>query len=369
LSVVQVEKDVERQLALAEDESVMFDVRFAAWRQAWAWLEVSNRLDRALPLASRMRVLAEEEGRVADAIRADIVVADLMVLSPGPKGEAMRLAEDAQVEAAGLGFPELEARAMVVLGYALASVGSFHAGIDCLLSAKTLLREMRDESMLAWTDLRLSRVLNWADDASGSARTAERVLRWALSRGDLALVAGASVQRAQALVELGDLETARLSAEEGLMLSQQHGFALFEGEALVSLGDCASAEGQLDSALARYTQALESFGEVPRLLLRLGSVRHRLGDSDGAQASLERVVEMTVNQGYTDIEYAARDLLAVIFEERGDAAQALEQTQLARSGEAHHRATAFDRRVSELLAGFDVERLAREAAEVRDRRS
>jgi tetratricopeptide (TPR) repeat protein len=153
------------------------------------------------------------------------------------------------------------------------------------------------------------------------------------------------------------------------MLSQQHGFALFEGEALVSLGDCAVAEGRLDSALARYTQALESFGEIPRLLLRLGSVRHRLGDSDGAQASLERVVEMTVNQGYTDIEYAARDLLAVIFEERGDAAQAFEQTQLARSGEAHHRATAFDRRVSELLAGFDVERLAREAAEERAKQS
>ena len=364
-----MEKDIDRQLALAEDESASFDLRFAAWRGIWAWLEVSNQLERAQALATRMRVLAEEEGRVADAIRADIVVADVIALAPGPQGEAIRLAEDAQVEAAGLGYPELEARAMVVLGSALGSVGSFHTGIDCLLRAKRLLREMRDEDMLAWTDLRLSRVLNWADEPSGSARTAERAQRWARSHGDLALVAGTCVQRAVALVELGELQAARLSAEEGLMLSQRHGFALFEGEALVSLGDCASAEGRLDAALARYLQALESFGEFPSLLLRLGSVRYRLGDSAGAQAYLERVVEMTVNQGYTDIEYAARDLLAVIAEERGDFAEALEQTRLARSGERSHRAASFDRRVSEMLAGFEVERLSREAAEERDRRA
>ena len=359
----------EQMAAVAEDVTQPAAERLAAWNDVWDWLLLSNQLERALTLARAMGAVAEESGDLAAAVMADVVAADAITLLPGPKVEAMRLADEAITDSQGLGFPHIAARAQVVLGYAFGTVGSFHSGIEHLLAAKQILRELGDKPMLAWADLRLARVLFWAEEPEGAARTADRVIRWSRSEGQTALLCGALVELGESFNVLGRPIEARHAVEEALELARREGLALFEGEALVSLGDCLREDGRPQDALASYTQALVLFGHFPSLLMRLGSVHHSLGDDVTARAELERAVELSVAEGYADIEFRARDLLAAIEEERGDLTAALEQTRLARDAERGHRTSTFDRRVSELLAGFEVERLSREVATERDRRS
>ncbi len=359
----------ERAAAVAEDVTQPAAERLAAWNSVWDWLLLSNQLDRSLALALAMGDVAEESGDLAAAVMADVVAADAITLLPGPKAEAMRLADEAMIDAEGLGFPHIAARAQVVLGYAFGTVGSFHSGIEHLLAAKQILRELGDKPMLAWADLRLARVLFWAEEPEGAARTAERVIRWGRSEGDTPLLCGSLVELGEAFNVLGRPVEARHAVEEALLISRRDGLALFEGEALVSLGDCLRGEGRPQDALESYTQALDLFGHFPSLLFRLGSVHYALGDIETARGELEKAVALSVAEGYADIEFRARDLLAGIEEEVGNLPAALEQTRLARDAERGHRTSTFDRRVSELLAGFEVERLAREAATELDRRS
>ncbi|CAB4952167.1 MAG: diguanylate cyclase [Actinobacteria bacterium] len=363
------DESYELLVSVAEDATKPAAERLAAWDDVWGWLLLSNQLERALALAGTMRDVAEESGDLAAAVMADVVAADVIALLPGPKAEAMRLADEGMIEAQGFGLPHIAARAQVVLGYAFGTVGSFHSGIEHLLSAKQSLRELGDKRMLAWADLRLARVLFWAEEPEGAARTSERVIRWSRSEGETALLCGALVELGESFNVMGRSVEARHSVEEALLLAQRHGYGLFEGEALVCLGDCLRAEGRPPEALACYTEALDLFGHFPSLLFRLGSVHHALGEVDTARAELDRAVALSVAEGYADIEFRARDLLASIEEESGDLPAALEQTRLARDAERGHRTSTFDRRVSELLAGFEVQRMAREAATERDRRA
>ena len=355
------DESYELLVSVAEDATKPAAERLAAWDDVWGWLLLSNQLERALALAGTMRDVAEESGDLAAAVMADVVAADVIALLPGPKAEAMRLADEGMIEAQGFGLPHIAARAQVVLGYAFGTVGSFHSGIEHLLSAKQSLRELGDKRMLAWADLRLARVLFWAEEPEGAARTSERVIRWSRSEGETALLCGALVELGESFNVMGRSVEARHSVEEALLLAQRHGYGLFEGEALVCLGDCLRAEGRPPEALACYTEALDLFGHFPSLLFRLGSVHHALGEVDTARAELDRAVALSVAEGYADIEFRARDLLATIEEDSGDLPAALEQTRLARDAERGHRTSTFDRRVSELLAGFEVQRMAREA--------
>jgi len=359
-----------RQAAIevAEDSSRAAPERIAAWSQCWDWLLLTCQFDRLLQLADQIKALAEEIGDLKAAIEADVVAADAVSLAPGPKAEAIRLSQEAVIDAEGLGFPALAARAQTVNGYALATVGAFHAGIEQLLAAKDSMRERQDEPALAWADLRLARSLYWAEEPGGAARTAERVVVWARKNSNVELESGALAQLAESLCALGRLRDARAAAELALSLAQRHGLTLFEGEALIQLGDLAEAEGYYERALNYYNDALVPFGPFPSLHLRLGAVHYQLGDFGTAREELGRSIELAVAEGYADLEFKARDLLAHMAEADGNFVEALDQVRLARDAERGHRTASFDRRVAETLAGFETERLKREVDSERERR-
>lgn len=354
--------------AVLADATAGADDRLRAWNGLWPWLLLGDDPARAASLAVVARAVAEEHGRIPEAIGADVVTAESITSLPGPKAEALRLAEEAAAEAEAFGEPALAARARVAYGHALVSVGAYHLAIDTLLDAKEALRSLGDAEALAWADVRMTPALLGAGEPASARRTAERVLAWADSHGGDLLAANARVPLASVALAEGDIPRAKDEALHGREQAVRLGLGLLAAQADIVLGYCALAGSDAASAASLFEQAQRSLGDQPALLVCLGQSHHLVGRDDLAAGELARAVDLAVAEGRGEVEYRARYLLATIAAAAGDADEASRQEGLAREVERGHHGAWFDQRVADVLTGFEAERSARESRSERDRR-
>ena len=159
-------------------------------------------------------------------------------------------------EIARTGCPRwLEARCLTLLGSACIYQGSMAEALEYLAEAADIYEDINDRRGLATSALMLGRVLHANGQAADAIINIERAFKVADELGDSPMRVAALATLAQLNLERGNLFAARLYADQGAVLSKGLGQIGQQMRCLLVLGQVCTAEGDVDTAIARLQEA------------------------------------------------------------------------------------------------------------------
>jgi tetratricopeptide (TPR) repeat protein len=173
---------------------------------------------------------------------------------------------------------------------------------------------------------------------------------------------------ARGYLEIGDHKRALDAARDGLLLSREIGYRLAEVSAHKLAGEVFARTGNPSKALRVFELAFNTareIGDKPgegEALIGLGRTQLALADAPPAPGSttgdqrrqnllreanqtLTRALEVANELGSRSLEYAARESLAQVLEEQGQASNALEQIKTLRQLERTTRDQSLENRL------------------------
>jgi CHAT domain-containing protein len=267
-----------------------------------------------------------------------------------PADERIRAAHEAYRAANRTTDVKLQARAIGVLGFVLASENRYDEAIEYAEKASRVFAKLGDQARIEQTELNLGWLYNMLGDSESAAEHLQRAL-------DLAVKLGANANRLVALQQLGDTEVARGNLDsarrdytEAWQLAEKTE-SPYRGTALLLLAQLAFRRGDLDGAhdlnaqaLALNEQAKEANEVFQSRILdaRIGIAR---GQFDDASKTLADVIASAKAKS---ILWEAQGRLAQVFAAQHDNERAEEHFDdaVSKTEEARDAIQKEDRRLS-----------------------
>jgi diguanylate cyclase (GGDEF)-like protein len=292
-------------------------------------------------------------------------------MSQGDYAHATRLYLEALRIYRSAGDVAGESNSLNLLGVADSRAGEYGAALEHYLASLALREQAGDLSGLGLTLINIGSLYGQMGEAERLLEYMQRALR--IHEGHDPQASSCCLNNiGVAYAELGDHQAALEYLERAAAGFRALGHAN-EAGCLCGVGDIHQLRGDDPSARACYLQALELVRHrgaatlEPEILIRLGSLEARLGETDAGLDRLHQALRLAEAQEAKQYVYATHEALAEACERRGDTARALE----------HHRAfhavwkdvfgTETNVRIQNARVRAEVHQSQREAELLRER--
>lgn len=247
-------------------------------------------------------------------------------------------------------------------------IGSFPEALDIMYKQLEVAERIGDKRRIANANNNLAHIYMETHNYQRAEETLLRNLELAAESGYERIECLSHLNLAETYLSTGNHELAREHGWQGLRISEEAGFALFEAYALEILGKASAKSGDAPQAIDYLEQALAASRTVGSrvteslILLDLGRVYRDNQALDTALDTLQQGLAVAHSINARSEVFNAYLLLSEVYEQMGDAAQALahfKQYQAFKELVAGERA---DQRLKVLQVAYDTETARREAA-------
>lgn len=228
-------------------------------------------------------------------------------------------------------------------------------------------RQLGDRRTESGTLNNLAVVYQELDDQHSAAEMLTQSLAIKQAIGDRVGEAMVCCNLGYAYHALGQNDSAVPLLQKALQLSLELGHRPTQAAVLENLGRCQASQEQPQQAIAFFQQALElqrSLNNLPgqiSALLQLGEVGCQQGQCDQAETALLQALELANEVGARRYRAQAHHQLARLYEEQGNAPQALYHLKAQAEQERQLLREQMNQRVAAAMAEQKVERAMQEA--------